>query len=38
MIEGILIGLQTAGFKNILMVMMGCFLEPLLECFPDLVL
>ena len=34
MIEGILIGLKTAlSLKNILMVMMGCFLELLLECF-----
>ena len=38
MIEGILIGLTTAlTLQNILMVMVGCFLELLLECCLDLV-
>ena len=37
MIEGILIGLQTAlSFKNILMVMMGCFFGTIIGMLPGL--
>ena len=37
MIEGILIGLQTAlSFKNLLMVMMGCFFGTIIGMLPGL--
>ena len=37
MIEGILIGLQTAlSLKNILMVMMGCFFGTIIGMLPGL--
>ena len=37
MIEGILIGLETAlSFKNLLMVMMGCFFGTIIGMLPGL--